>query len=246
MFGLYDNWGKARSIKLDDNNTNPSNKQIDEHEITKLHFPEDGHLVGTDAIFISSPNVIPHHSSDTAPNPHKRRGIPTPSIYTDERGEIHNIKANDKRINILYTKKGYLRSGDLHPNTQCDFIFSGCVKIWTLQSDGSTKITTYGKHDFICIPKAVPHVFEFVEDTVLAEWWEPQGFQAWFYKPYRDVVNKKMGVLVSGDGVAKEGKQRGLEILMPAEGKKGWNTVKLTAAALFVGVIGFAIGRRSR
>jgi len=105
MFGLYDNWGKARSIKSDDNNTNPSiHKQIeedDEHEITKTRFPEDGRLVGTDSIFISSPNVIPHHSSDTAPNPHKRRGIPTPSIYTDERGEIHNIKANDKRINIV-------------------------------------------------------------------------------------------------------------------------------------------------
>ena len=54
-----------------------------------------------------------------------------------------------------------------------------------------------------------------------------------------------MGVLVSGDGVGKDGKQKGLEILMP-EGKKGWNTVKLTAAALVVGMIGFAIGRRSR
>ena len=26
----------------------------------------------------------------------------------------------------------------------------------------------------------------------MAEWWEPPGFQAWFYKPYRDIVNKKM------------------------------------------------------
>ena len=38
-------------------------------------------------------------------------------------------------------------------------------------------------------------------------------------------MNKKMSVLVSGDGVGR-GKQKGLEILMP-EGKKGWNTVKL-------------------
>ena len=52
----------------------------------------------------------------------------------------------------------------------------------------------------------------------LAEWWEPPGFQAWFYKPYRDIVNKKMGVVVSGDGVGR-GKQKGLEILMP-EGER--------------------------
>ena len=52
--------------------------------------------------------------------------------------------------------------------------------------------------------------------------------------------------MVSGDGVGQEGKRKGLEILMP-EGKKGWNTVKLTAAALFVGVMDLLlVGRRSR
>lgn len=187
----------------------------DNHDILNCIFQEDGRLVGTDAIF-TSPNVIPHHSSDVDSNPHKRVGIPTPSIYTDDRGEIHNIKANDKRINILYTRKGYLRSGDLHPNEQCDFIFSGKVKIWTLQSDGRTKITTYGAHDFICIPRGVPHVFEFVEDTVLAEWWEPPGFQAWFYKPYRDIVNETMGV---GGIVIVE--RRGWEGMV-AGGSRGW------------------------
>merc|ERR1719310_679541 len=96
------------------------------------------------------------------------------TVFYDERGEIHNIKANDRRVNILYTRAGYLRSGDLHPNDQLDFVFSGRVRIWTLQSDGTTRITTHGKNDFIRIPRAVPHVFEFVEDTVLAEWWEPR------------------------------------------------------------------------
>ena len=178
-------------------------------------------------------------------------GVPTPSIYTDERGEIHNIKANNKRINILYTKAGYLRSGDLHPNEQCDFIFSGRVKIWTLQSDGRTKIADHGPHDFIRIPRGVPHVFEFVEDTVLAEWWEPPGYQAWFYKPYRDIVNKKMTVekaTSGGDGGGNERiRQKGLEILVPV-GDKKWNTstIRLVFAGAFVGVVGFAVGRRNR
>jgi len=256
----YDNWGKkpgararARSESLgsesgryaDGFEPTKTEEQIEQvnYDILDKNFPEDGRLVGTDAIFTSCPNVIPHHSSDVAPNPHKRMGIPAPSIYTDDRGEIHNVKANDKRINILYTKAGYLRSGDLHPNEQCDFIFSGKVKIWTLQTDGSTKIVTYGPHEFVTIPRGVPHVFEFVEDTVLAEWWEPPGFQAWFYKPYREIVNSKMGVASSGEGVGHT-KRKGLEILVPAS-TKGWGTAKLIFSAAFIGAIGFAIGRRS-
>eukprot|EP00985_Skeletonema_marinoi_P006125 scaffold2657_cov155-Skeletonema_marinoi.AAC.5 len=218
-----------------------SHDESDNHGILNCIFPEDGRLVGTDAIFTSSPNVTPQFSSDAESNTHKRLDIPTPSIYTDERGEIHNIKANDKRINILYTKNGYLRSGDLHPNEQCDFIFSGKVKIWTLQSDGSTKITDYCAHDFISIPRGVPHVFEFVEDTVMAEWWEPPGFQAWFYKPYRDIVNKK----IMGEG-GGNGRRKGLEILVNAGEKSRWSTVKLALGAVFVGSLGFALGRRSR
>lgn len=260
----FDNWGSSKpppqQSSPDDSDDGFQSKSKKTSQTSAAHeasgnndiilnciFQEDGRLVGTDAIF-TSPNVIPHHSSDVDSNPHKRMGIPTPSIYTDDRGEIHNIKANDKRINILYTKKGYLRSGDLHPNEQCDFIFSGKVNIWTLQSDGRTKVTYYGAHDFIKIPRGVPHVFEFVEDTVLAEWWEPPGFQAWFYKPYRDIVNKTMGVgNISGEANygSGSGRKQGLEILVNA-GDMRWNTVKVVLGAAFVGCLGFAVGRRSR
>lgn len=263
----FDNWGGGGSdsskrsraaaadgltmIREDEDDEQPSSSQ--QHlDVQSRVYPEDGRLVGTDAIFTSSPNVIPHHCSDVDSNPHKRMGIPTPSIYSDNRGEIHNIKVNnDKRINILYTKRGYLRSGDLHPNTQCDFVFSGKLRVWTLEDDGSTKITNYGAHDFITIPRAVPHVFEFVEDTVLAEWWEPPGFQAWFYKPYRDIVNRKMEELeneaaaAAGRGERKKKKEKGLEILVPV-GNKNWNTAKIVLGATFVGYLGFVLGRRSR
>ncbi len=219
-----------------------SQEESDNHGILNYIFPEDGRLVGTDAIFTSSPNVTPQISSEPKEsNPRKQLDIPTPSIYTDERGEIHNIKANDKRINILYTKKGYLRSGDLHPNEQCDFIFSGKVKIWTLLSDGNTKITSYGAHEFVSIPRGVPHVFEFVEDTVMAEWWEPPGFQAWFYKPYRDIVNKKM----LGEGDDSGIRRKGLEVLVTSSDKR-LNTLKIVLGAAFVGTLGFVLGRRSR
>lgn len=77
----------------------------------------------------------------------------------------------------------------MHPNEQCNFIFSGRVNIWTLSKDGLTNVNTYERHEFAKIPRGVPHVFEFLEDSVIAEWWEPRGFQCWFYRPYREIVD---------------------------------------------------------
>ena len=91
-----------------------------------------------------------------------------------------------------------------------------------------------------------------LKDTVLAEWWEPPGFQAWFYKPYRDIVNKKMeeleedeAVAAAGRGGRKKKKEKGLEILVPV-GNKNWNTAKIVLGVTFVGYFGFVLGRRSR
>ena len=216
---------------------------------TKLNLPEypdDGCLVGSDDIF-SSPNVLPPPNTkpeSPIPLPPPDDGIPAPSIYFDDRGEIHNVRVygNNQRINILYTKAGYLRSGDLHPNEQCDFIFSGRVNVWTLSPCGSTKIDTYTKHDFVKIPRGVPHVFEFVEDTVMAEWWEPQGFQAWFYKPYRDIVDASIG------SALVEKRKQGLVVLglcssVGTERTCYWNTVWMVVGAAAMCVMGFALGR---
>lgn len=143
----------------------------------------DAPLVGTSAIF-SSPSAY-------APPGQHKKPVPRPSIYSDARGEIHNILVGGKRINLLYTKAGVMRSGDMHRNTQNDFVFSGAVEIWTMQRDGSTEKTTYRAHQHLEIPIGVPHIFNFVEDCVLAEWWEPfdSPFEAIFYKPYRDLVD---------------------------------------------------------
>mmetsp|Transcript_40991 Transcript_40991/g.108340 ORF Transcript_40991/g.108340 Transcript_40991/m.108340 type:complete len:316 (-) Transcript_40991:331-1278(-) len=142
----------------------------------------DGPLVGTARIFDSS-NVW----TTSAP----QEQIPTPSVYSDARGEIHNVSVGGKRINLLYTRKGVMRSGDLHKNTQNDFVFSGSVEVWTMRPDGGTDKKVYKTHEFLAIPEGVPHIFNFVEDCVLAEWWEPFGspFGAWFYRPYRELVD---------------------------------------------------------
>jgi hypothetical protein len=83
-----------------------------------------------------------------------------------------------------------MRSGDIHENTQHDFVFSGSVEVWTLRSDGSTERTIYKSFDYIRIEPFTPHIFHFLADTILAEWWEPQGFYAWFYNPYRKLVQE--------------------------------------------------------
>lgn len=115
--------------------------------------------------------------------------IPTPSVYIDGRGEIHNFQIGGRRLNLLHTKAGVMRSGDLHRDCQHDFVFSGAVEVWCLKKDGSTQKTIYREHQYIRIPPFVPHVFHFLEDTVLAEWWDGP-FHAWFYEPYRQVVEQ--------------------------------------------------------
>ena len=75
----------------------------------------------------------------------------------------------------------------------------------------------------------------------MAEWWEPPGFQAWFYKPYRDIVNKKM----LGEGDDSGIRRKGLEVLVTS-GDKRLNTLKIVLGAAFVGSLGFVLGRRSR
>jgi hypothetical protein len=183
----------------------------------------DGALVGTEELLHKSPNVT--HPT-VVNNP-----IPVPSIYKDGRGEIHNILVGDKRINLLYTKKGVMRSGDIHRNTQHDFVFSGQVEVYVLQEDGSTVKRIYGPYQYVRVPPLVPHIFHFLEDTVMAEWWEPEPFMAWFYTPYRRLVEQ------SFDGTTHKGKLVKLSECTTVL----WTTLAGLALGLVVGIM---IGRR--
>ena len=116
--------------------------------------------------------------------------IPVPSIYADDRGEIHNHLVGGKRLNLLFTRAGVMRSGDLHRNTQKDFVFSGRVRIWLRDLDAARdEKREFAAGDYLAIPPGRPHIFEFLEDTVVAEWWEPEPFGAYYYEPYRSIVD---------------------------------------------------------
>ena len=239
-------------------------------------FQEDGPLVGTPDI-LSSPNVIEPDFSIRGLN---KKPIPTPSIYTDARGQIINLLLGDvntdhdtssedtteqpkpgKRINLVRTTKGAMRSGDLHPNTQCSFVFEGKVEVWIPQSDGSTKKFTLGPRDYFEVPAYVPHVENFLEDTIHAEWWEAndvtgaEGFRHWLYAPYRRLVDLSFewghgdkprgtlmllreGKLIEDPVIEDENKDSGSD--------KKVNRLILALGGVLIGSFGFFLGKMQR
>jgi len=188
----------------------------------------DCSLSGTQDILTASSNV-------KAAPPTVNRPIPTPSIYKDERGEIHNLQVGTSRINLLFSRKGVMRSGDIHQNTQHDFVFSGRVEVWRLSTQQGTIKTIHQAYEYIQIDPFVPHIFHFLEDTVMAEWWEPQGFYAWFYEPYRKLVQAsfqptKPGYLCLLKDAEKEGRDD------DGSDRKYGDTLKTIVGSLAVGI----------
>lgn len=110
-------------------------------------------------------------------------------IYEDIRGKIERINFNGSKFNIIETKKGFMRSGDLHKNTQFDLIISGKIELWTLTKNGTEK-TIITPNQYVILKPHMPHLFNFLENTVMIEWWDGP-FEAWFYKPYRDIIDQQ-------------------------------------------------------
>lgn len=117
-------------------------------------------------------------------------------VHTDIRGSIHRINIDGFNVIMLSTKAGFMRAGDLHKNIQFDFIFSGKIEIWFREGDKDTK-KIYKKNDFLEIPPHTPHLFNFLEDTVMAEW-QDEPFEIWYYKPYREKIDEQFKKMTSG------------------------------------------------
>jgi hypothetical protein len=74
-------------------------------------------------------------------------------------------------------------------------LLSGKVELWTLQG-GKTVKQVISPHTFIVINPHVPHLFNFLENTVMLEWWD-KPFEAFFYKPYRDIIDAQFKKMTS-------------------------------------------------
>ena len=194
-----------------------------------------------------------------------------PSVHTDGRGEVWNLRVGSyhpdaetfsRRINLSHTKKDVMRHGDFHPNVQCGFIFSGKLEVWTPGPDGKTQKKLYGPNDYVEVAPYVPHVYNYVEDTIMAEWWESTGsgegshFKHWFYAPYRRIVDVSFVKTTAGEkgrlrifreqvgayfgvSVGDGGEDDGTgPVCIP--GKTNW--AGLFGVAAVIGAAGFALG----
>ena len=122
--------------------------------------------------------------------------------------------------------------------------------------EGGTVKKVYGPKDYIEIAPYVPHVYNYLEDTIMAEWWEDistgEGahFKHWFYAPYRRMVDVSFVKTTAGEKgklrvfreVGREGSVDG-DLFGGYSGiPKKTNWISLLSAAAAVGAIGFIAG----
>ncbi len=110
-------------------------------------------------------------------------------FQSDVRGEIHRFDINGTKFNVLYTKKGAFRSGDIHTNTQYDRILKGKFKVTTLENKRDV-VKIFSSEDDFTIPPNTPHLFEALEDTWMIEYWDGP-FNVSYYEPYRKFVKEQ-------------------------------------------------------
>lgn len=149
---------------------------------------------------------VPPSIKDVAPDvadhlyaPPPRHGeVAVPSVVRDSRGAVHNLKIGGFRFNVLVSSANTLRSGDVHRANQYDMIFSGKVRV-TTRERGRDVEREYTAGELVVIPAHVPHIFTFLNDTVMAEWWYTD-FETRYYKPYRAKVDSALHDAAGGGG----------------------------------------------
>jgi hypothetical protein len=109
--------------------------------------------VGSEAV-LDSPHV--------SEGPGRIANSPVPSIFVDDRGEIHRLRVGGKRVNMLFSKKDVMRSGYLHNHKTFSFIVSGKVELWLLGMEGTNK-TIYEAGSFFTVNPWYPHILHFCE-----------------------------------------------------------------------------------
>ena len=122
--------------------------------------------------------------------PPKHGHVEVPSTVSDARGSISNLAIGGFRFNVLVSRAGTMRSGDVHRSRQLDMIFSGRVMV-TTREHGKDVSRMYHGGQLVVIPAHVPHIFHFLNDTVMAEWWDG-AFEARYYRPYRKRVDRAL------------------------------------------------------
>lgn len=173
-------------------------------------------------------------SPHVSEGPGRIASAPVPSIFVDDRGEIHRLRVGGKRINMLYSKKDVMRSGYLHNHKTFSFVVSGKVELWLLKPEGTVK-TVYGSNEYFSVDSFYPHILHFLQDTIISEWWEGK-FQCWYYHPYRRLVqlqNELVANCSKDNDVSSSIGQ--FQRLVPADLGDATRSTALGAAVLWMG-----------
>ena len=117
---------------------------------------------------------------------------------TYERREFEAMEGDDPDdppyVNIVRTFPGQLRSGDVHKCHQVNVLAFGRARVTTVDERGRERTRIVAGGDRVVIPAHTPHLYEFLEDTVMTESWVHArdrtrcAFEAWFHAPLRDRV----------------------------------------------------------
>lgn len=176
-------------------------------------------------------------SPHVSEGPGRIANSPVPSIFVDDRGEIHRLRVGGKRVNMLFSKKDVMRSGYLHNHKTFGFVISGQVELWLLGDKGTSK-TVYGPHSYFQVDSFIPHILHFLEDTIILEFWEGK-FQCWYYHPYRRLVQLQNELVANNNSENTSSSIGQFQRLVPAD--LGDASASSVSAALWMGT-GFIIG----
>jgi len=88
----------------------------------------------TEQVPVGSVRIL--ESSHVSEGPGRIATAPVPSIYVDDRGDIHRLRVGGRRVNLLFSKKGVMRSGYLHPHAMHDVVIAGKVEVWCVLLEG--------------------------------------------------------------------------------------------------------------
>ena len=117
-------------------------------------------------------------------------------FHEDERGTIWKLILDNNTVyNIIETKAGYMRSGDIHPNNQHDLVLKGEVAIMErlpmkYTNDHIDKTYLLKDRDYMIIDKGVPHTFKSITDSIVMEWWDGP-FSCEYHKELREFIEKE-------------------------------------------------------
>ena len=96
-------------------------------------------------------------------------------------------------MNVIHTRAGHLRSGDVHRCHQVNVLAAGRATLTTLHGPRFDRevVTHLRAGDHVVIPPNVPHLYAFEEESVMTESWVHGDnrtqcpFEARFFAPLR-------------------------------------------------------------